>query len=480
MQTHDQYTTGFGYYTNESAFPLSRYWAPTGVEFFNASMAQAFDRTSGKRFAENLSITSSEQEAREAGELQVYENEDAFKNSEFYRPGIQFSSGMNNVRARILSENYDKRREWERVIQGGDDNGPWWYTPLGFGAGIIGSIPDPINLIPFSGGGITGARLAGMSARQVLSQSLKRGAFEGAVGNFISSGYAAADLNKKGENMGAQDILLDTVFGGIAGPVFHGAGAFISRGRARAGMRTNTDALIAALDDDSPFRGQFADTFSAMQRGEADAYRTGGTVANALDDQGFIRELRQSVKPQERMELARALELAMDDIANDRPINLAPLRETLSNSRAEGMVRRELAAMNPESNERIVREGPEANELLEKNSANSPPDGSGDGNASPRFSTRQQADLFDWRTETSPDTPPLMEATDLDAAARESAINPDAISPEEAQLAGLAEQGRLSPQDTETLMSHAQNRAYLDRMEDAALSTIDCIMRIGS
>lgn len=302
-------------------------WRPGLGEFVGASLAQAFDRTSGVRFFESGDIMRQEAEERESGTLRTFANEEDFKNSEHYREGMKFEPGMTDVRARIYAENYDQRRRWERIIQAGDENGPWWYSVAGFGAGVIGSLPDPINLVPFGGGAVTGARLAGMTTRQLLARSARVGMVEGAAGNFVSSGYAAWDLNRKGEDMGAQDVLVDTLFGAIAGPVFHGGGALLSRAAARSKMTNSMDLLNSFLPEDSPVFEANAQTLNAMRQGDAGAFVEASGLLTTLEERGIIDGLRRATGPEDRLELSRALEVALMDLSEGRPVDVSPVLE---------------------------------------------------------------------------------------------------------------------------------------------------------
>ena len=279
------------------------------------------------RAVENLSLYAQEGPEREAGTLEVYATEEEYKNSENYREGIEFEPDMSVMRAQVYAENYDKRKERERILAAGDENGPWWYGAMGFGGGLIGSLPDPINLIPFGGGAVTGARLAGMTGKQLLSSSMKKGAIEGAAGNFAASLYAAYDLNPKGEDIGAQEVLTDTMFGAVAGPMFHGVGAFLGRARTRKNIREDMSLVLKSLDEDSPLRAQFSETLDSMQSGDVSAYASGGRVLELLNEDNVVRALREASSPAERMEIARAMELAVADLVDEVPIDVASVME---------------------------------------------------------------------------------------------------------------------------------------------------------
>ena len=344
MNEKDQSHSGVTYHGTEAdAYMLENAWTPSVGEYFSASAAQAFDRTLGVRAYEGYQIWSESRDERDRGPVQVFQNEEEYKNSPYYREGVQFFKGMNGTRARIYAENYDQRRNLERIIQAGDENGGWWTVPVGFGGGIFGSLPDPINVIPLGGGALTGARLAAQTTRQALSRSLRTGAIEGAVGNYVSSAVAAWDLNKKGEDITTQDIMVDTMFGAALGPVFHGAGALIGRSRARTVLRNDLEAIVNAMDEGSPLRAEFTNTLKGMHAGEAESFRAGGRVTEALSDAGIVNAIRRAATPEERLEVARSMEIALARFVTDpdAPLNMSPVMDgnrTITEMEIRGLI----------------------------------------------------------------------------------------------------------------------------------------------
>ncbi len=326
---------------------LKEKYRPEPGEYFQTAVGQAFDRTLGVRVHENISTLLAEDAALDAGPVRKFETEDDLKASGLHRPGI-FEPGMSETRARIYAENYDKRRERERIMQGGDENGPWWYGAVGFAGGLIGSLPDPVNLIPFGGAAVTGAKLAGMTAKQVLARSAKAGLVEGAAGNLVSSGYAAYDLNQKGENITFRDVMLDTMFGAALGPLFHGVGSFASRSMARKGMRADMTTVRDALPEGGEMRTKLGESLDAMQRGEAKAYADAAPMLGTLNKQDAIRFLRQTINPTDRLELARAMEFAVGEMVAGRAVDVGPLlKETGGLGRAWDLVKSEIDARTP-------------------------------------------------------------------------------------------------------------------------------------
>ncbi|MDL2267177.1 hypothetical protein LJC46_04220 [Desulfovibrio sp. OttesenSCG-928-G15] len=326
---------------------LEAQYIPDTGEYLSAAAGQAFDRTFGVRVYEEADIWWQEQNAPG---LAYYKDEDEYKNSEHYRKEIPYEEGMSNVRARMLAEDYDERRQRERIIAQGDENGPWWYGMAGFGAGLVGSLPDPINLIPFGGGAVTGTKLAGMTTKQVLASSAKTGIIEGAAGNLVSSGFAAWDLNRKGENLTTQDVLVDTMFGAVAGPLFHGGGAFLSRAKARGGMRADINLLVDSLPEESALRGEFSEMLQSMKSGDAASYKQAGDFIEILGGRDTVNLLRQLSMPEERMEVARAMEKALADVLDDGTADVGVVAETIQMSRALDRVQAEVDARTPAGN----------------------------------------------------------------------------------------------------------------------------------
>jgi hypothetical protein len=303
------------------------------------------------RFGEGGTIWGREVAAgvwERGGPLKTFETEEEYKASEHYRQGIKYEQGMTNAAARVLAENFDKRRERERILAAGDANGPWWYGPLGFGAGVIGSLPDPVNFIPFAGGAVKATRLAGMTTRQVAATSLKKGLIEGATGNVVSSGVAAWDLNAKGDHITTREVLLDTMFGAVAGPLLHGAGSFLGRRAARNAMRTDMLTIHDAMPEGGAASARLDNALAGMGRGEAKAYADAAPMLEGLNKDGVIRFLRENTLPSDRLEIARAMEFAIGELVEGRAVDVSPiLKESAALGRAWDAVKAEIDARTP-------------------------------------------------------------------------------------------------------------------------------------
>ena len=308
-------------------------YTPTGAEAASASFWTSLDRTLGARIYENYELYSAEQDALTEGSTFRYLTEDDYKKSEDYVPGVKYERGMTRARAQILRENYDERRRLEEILNLANRNGSGWlYTPTTFTAGMIGSLPDPINLatmvIP-GGALVTGARLAGMTGKQLLMQSLKPSIIGmAAATNLVSSGIAAWDLNDKGENITMRDVLMDAMMGAVLAPVFHTAGSLFSRTRVRRGLRNSFDDLRVDLPEGS----EVAKLAQRMKERDPDAYRIAGQHLERLTDStgrtmDAVDFVRNRISPEERLELSRWMEFAVTEMSEGRALDMSKIAQ---------------------------------------------------------------------------------------------------------------------------------------------------------
>jgi len=140
-----------------------------------------------------------------------------------FRPGIEVGEGTTRARARIMAANFDDMQARKEVIANRPEGA--LATALGFGAAIIGSIPDPINAIPF------GTVVKGGKALHTIG----RAALEGAAGNLAVSAVTRPYWEEQGEESEWQDYGMDAILGAGVGALFGVGGAAV-----RA-MRKNVD-----------------------------------------------------------------------------------------------------------------------------------------------------------------------------------------------------------------------------------------------
>lgn len=157
-------------------------------------------------------------------------SEDQWKESEYFREGMAFDPKMTPVRARIYAEEYDKRRRREEILQRG---GGGLRSVLGFGAQMLGSVPDPVNLLP----------LASVSRNARLSTRVGGAVLEGAVGTAIADSIVLPDLKRRGMDLSWEDAALDVLFGAGIGALVGGGGAIAHDLRVRR-MRKHAPAPV--------------------------------------------------------------------------------------------------------------------------------------------------------------------------------------------------------------------------------------------
>lgn len=113
-------------------------------------------------------------------------SEEDWKASPFYRKEIEYRPDMTRTRARIMAENFDERRYRDALIANGDEVYGPVMKALSFGATLLGSLPDPVNVLPL-GGGMRAASLAGKTGlKAAVKAGAKAGVVEGAAGAALS------------------------------------------------------------------------------------------------------------------------------------------------------------------------------------------------------------------------------------------------------------------------------------------------------
>lgn len=234
-------------------------WRPGYGEWLGAHVAEGFDHTTTARYLEEKDIALEEMKAgdrdpayalrqdaealspgalRQAFALKGWTKpapdhahamtEADWKASPWYRKEIPFRQDMTATRARIMAENFDRRRYREQILaRGGEVYGGAGNVALGFGATLLGALPDPINLLPFGGG------MAAASRAKTLGSALwtgaRYGAVEGAAATALADGIVLPDLASRGEDRDFTDLALDTFAGGVLGGVLGAAGGALAR-----------------------------------------------------------------------------------------------------------------------------------------------------------------------------------------------------------------------------------------------------------
>ena len=317
-----------------NARDMAASWRPSYGEWLGAQAAEGFDRTITGRYLEEKGIALAEMRAGDYDPDWSLRNNETmspmerafvlkgwmppapdhahamteadWKASPWYRKEISFRPDMTATRARIMAENFDRRRYRERLLARGNE----LYDDaedmaLGFGAGLLGSLPDPINVLPLGGGAAAGSGAATLG--RALLRGAKAGAVNGAVSTAVSDALVLPDLASRGEDADFVDLLLDTLAGGFLGGVFGTIGGAFERHAAQRRKRAK------AVPDAS---------------GEATAARAGDAAVDAesLPARNADNDLlRQGWTAGERRAVARAADLNLENMDDGRSAEVAAL-----------------------------------------------------------------------------------------------------------------------------------------------------------
>ena len=361
-----------------NARDMAASWRPSYGEWLGAQAAEGFDRTITGRYLEEKGIALAEMRAGDYDPDWSLRNNETmspmerafvlkgwmppapdhahamteadWKASPWFRKEISFRPDMTATRARIMAENFDRRRYRERLLARGNE----LYDDaedmaLGFGAGLLGSLPDPINLLPLGGGAVAGSGAATLGRK--LLRGAKAGAVNGAVSTAVSDALVLPDLASRGEDADFVDLLLDTLAGGFLGGVFGtpifltsslDSGSFVRA--ARAGddpapfaSSPDSDFLARAGAEARPFdrtpdgdlmaRAGYAEAVPDAS-GEAAAARAGDAAVDAesLPARNADNDLlRQGWTAGERRAVARAADLNLENMDDGRSAEVAAL-----------------------------------------------------------------------------------------------------------------------------------------------------------
>ncbi len=290
-------------------------------EFARRTAAHAFERTTTGLIQEDTRIAEAEKEAGtfndqwwvsgltglDLGNPKAMSQEE-FKAAGYDRGGkIAYSPDMTEQRAQILAETFDRRQHESMML---DRNAAgFWRTAVGFGAGLLGNLPDPINLIPI--GGAT-ARGASMGAR------VARAAAEGFVGTAVADTVLLPEASRRGDNVDIGDFLLDTTFGSFFGGGIGAVGGLLHTRRVKSLSGQQAD-LAEAL------RG------TGMEGGEAG--RLAGGVVNVLADMpersALIANVRQNLAGLDRVGAAKLMDKTMLALRDGENMDIARWGEEL-------------------------------------------------------------------------------------------------------------------------------------------------------
>ena len=209
------------YYTDEE-IPTSG-----GMEQFGLQYDPSLSVIFGESLSEGLRqitplLAKSYSEIQYAGGT-VYENEDQWKESEHFRNGLKFEKKMTEGKARLLAERYDRSLEYLDLSTRADSIG---QNLALYGGMFIGSIPDPINFIPWLGFLKKGKQAKSLIDATTRTRAALRGSAEASLG---TAAFHPLFALEKGAYQEEYDISMALMDIGIAAGIGGGLGYMFGR-----------------------------------------------------------------------------------------------------------------------------------------------------------------------------------------------------------------------------------------------------------
>ncbi|HCI70232.1 MAG TPA: hypothetical protein DHV30_06415, partial [Balneola sp.] len=147
---------------------------------------------------------------------------DEYKESEYYRPGIEVGpQGMKEGVAKLLAERQDKRDAFNLTLS--RSRGGFRLGALQFATGIAASLLDPINIAAAFLPVVSTARAASFAARYGKTGGrFTTGVTDGVVGASLLEIPINLQANYEQDNdYGLMDSFLNVTFGGVMGGGLH-------------------------------------------------------------------------------------------------------------------------------------------------------------------------------------------------------------------------------------------------------------------
>ena len=253
---------------------------PSFGEYLGAQMREGFwATTTGQGIAQV--------QARTGGEGEQPLTAEEWRQSKWFRPSVPFDEAMTPARAQAIAETFDAN-EYRRWLISQRKAGVAEGV-AGFAAGIVGSIPDPVNFIPFAGPAYraaTVARFGAIGGRALI------GAGEAALGTAVAQPFLMTSRQQFGDDVTFADAMLDIALSAFAGAAIGGASGVWSR----MTIRTVTPK--------------------------------GGEPELQMEPRAPEMQARDPIPDAQTQETAgRALTMAMRDIAEGRPVDIGALPE---------------------------------------------------------------------------------------------------------------------------------------------------------
>lgn len=557
-------------------------YEPTLSSYLYAKMASGFEYTTTKQGLLSTQIDS-------APDNNTPISKEEFE-AKYARPGIDYQDDMSLAKARIYAEEWDARAYRQQII---DSSKPGFAGSVaGFGAMLLGNLPDPVNLIPFGGGLVKGGKVVSRvgkgatklfvgedllaagskgalletGARESVKAAFKptaksiisMGAAEGAMGAAAADAIALPYLAERGEDVGLADALLDVAFGAIIGGALHYGGYKLGEkidknfGHAESRTIKGVRGITTIEDKKIVLAAHDLSVQDFIEKGQVDVgavLENTSTIHNldynklilALEKEDYVdvnfgtlrqdyKEALNSVRLEEGVQLIVGNDLIIPgnvvkklhekrilqdgysadevarlllDIFHKEGNNVYSSR--YPHIQAIAQVREELTkigfiGVDPKNGKTIIKSGYKISSKKLENSlgkkqplrkdARIPSSRALDGSRQPgRFTDHRSGSdknivHINREVNFSKETPEVFpEAPILSKEARnaldEAGIDPATkMSPEEAQIEALREQGALSPDEMEELEFAKNLEKSVEVKEEAGLTVLPCVLGV--
>ena len=209
------------YYTDEE-IPSS-----TGMEQFGLQYDPSLSVIFGESVSEGWrqitpNLARSYSDIQYAGGT-VYEDEEQWQSSEFFREGLKFEERMTEGQARLLAERHDQSAQYSNLLSRADSLGDYGAI---FGGVFIGSVPDPINFIPWLGFVKKGKQAKSLIDATTRGRAALRGIAEASLG---TAAFHPLFALEKGAYQEEYDISMALIDVGLAAGIGAGLGSIFGR-----------------------------------------------------------------------------------------------------------------------------------------------------------------------------------------------------------------------------------------------------------
>ena len=286
-----------GMYQNAMINNALEQYVPSGYGVFKQSASYAFNDASFFHVADYLSTLEPDQEVL---------TEEQWRDRGYNESGVQYKEGITDRQAQILQERVERDRFYGQYMQ---------HTSMlsvgGIAGMVVGSLPDPINYIPFVGWAGRFAKVARIASKMpILAMSANAMLGQATFETIKQSHYKSL-----GKDVDWTAVFVDIGIAGTLGAGFGGLGKLGGLRKSLAStspeVHQNNLAIAAThIGDQRPVEVKVEGLYDT----ETLPHFTIKASKNIYDDPLFIRE--QEIKTQEH---------AFDSISKEIEPEITPL-----------------------------------------------------------------------------------------------------------------------------------------------------------